>query len=193
MNSNSLTSCLFLQYFCLICPPAKLFQLKNNSFWWTAIFAVHGCLWQIWIVNASLHSNPCQEHSFLFCITSFFGLALWSWLLQCFHKQYVLKIFRHLILHKHPKFFSYEVFCVRGAIRYMYFEMCILLISEALHNFFSISSLSYDLLKWKFSKFCICTNGLKFSSQGPGIQCQESSPGLRRDKLLERFTTEIYS
>lgn len=83
--------------------------------------AAHGCLWQIRIGNTSPHSNPCQEHSFLFCITSFFGLALWSWLLQCFHKQYVLKIFRHLILRKHPKFFSYEVLFIRGAMQYMYF------------------------------------------------------------------------
>lgn len=99
----------------------QLSWVKEQQFFRNYSSAVHECLWQIRIGNTSPHSNPCQEHSFLFCITSFFGLALWSWLLQCFHKQYVLKIFRHLILHKHPKFFSYEVLFVWGAMRYMYF------------------------------------------------------------------------
>lgn len=46
------------------------------------------------------------------------------------------------------------------------------------------SLVSPKITYWKGRKFCICTTGLIFRSQGPGIQCHKSSPGTRRNNKL---------
>lgn len=46
------------------------------------------------------------------------------------------------------------------------------------------SLVSSKITYWNGRKFCICTTGLIFRSQGLGIQCHKSSPGTRRNNKL---------
>lgn len=68
--------------------------------------------------------------------------------------------------------------------------MCMLLMSEALHKFFP-SLVSPKITYWNGRKFCICTTGLIFGSQGLGMQCLRSSPGTRRNNKLRFRKTEM--